>query len=133
MFKGHVIVSGKKRIIEIFSKNLKKKRRKGIILPVSAPFHSSLMKKAADNMKSKIEKTNFLAPKPNIISNVTAKEENEVEKCPPKIREDINWQIVRLCLLYKCDVADEPRRVVIGSCSTMKKNRTVMLFDKIVD
>ena len=34
------------------------------------------MKKAAENMKDKIENTNFLKPKPNIISNVTAKEED---------------------------------------------------------
>ena len=41
----------KKIAIEILNENLKKKRKKGIILPVSAPFHCSLMKKAAENMK----------------------------------------------------------------------------------
>ena len=46
-------------------------------MPVSAPFHCSMMQKACENMKDKIEKTDFLKPKPSIISNVTAKEEND--------------------------------------------------------
>ena len=43
-------------------------------MSVSAPFHSSLMKKASENMKDKLEKTNFLTPQPRVISNVTSKE-----------------------------------------------------------
>ena len=57
---GQVVVSGKKMVIEILNENLKKKKKKGILLPVSAPFHCFLMKKAAENMKDKIENTNFL-------------------------------------------------------------------------
>ena len=38
------------------------------------------MKKAAENMKEKINKFNFLKPKPSIISNVTAKEETDTNK-----------------------------------------------------
>ena len=36
-----------------------------------------MMKKATEIMKDKINNTNFLEPKPKIISNVTAKEENK--------------------------------------------------------
>ena len=57
---------------------MKEKKKKGIVLPVSAPFHCSLMKKAEKNMEGKINNTDFLKPKPSIISNVTAKEENDV-------------------------------------------------------
>ena len=100
---GQVVVSGKKNIIEILSKNLKAKKKKGILLPVSAPFHCSLMSKAAEHMKGKIESTNFLKPMPNIISNVSAKEESEVNKIKPLLidqitsrvrwRESINYMI----------------------------------------
>ena len=38
------------------------------------------MKEASKNMKDKIEKTDFLRPNPSIISNVTAKDENDVNK-----------------------------------------------------
>ena len=72
---GQVVVSGTKKIIEIFQSNLKKKKKKGILLPVSAPFHCSLMKVAAEKMREKIENAIFLQPKLPIISNVTAKEE----------------------------------------------------------
>ena len=88
-----VVVSGKKIVIEILNENLKKKKKKGILLPVSAPFHCSLMKKAAENMKDKIENTNFLKPKPNIISNVTAKEETNVNKIKPLLVDQITSRV----------------------------------------
>ena len=90
---GQVVVSGKKTVIETLNENLKKKKKKGILLPVSAPFHSSLMKKAAENMKDKIENTNFLKPKPDIISNVTAKEEIDVNKIKPLLVDQITSRV----------------------------------------
>ena len=74
---SQVVLSGTKKNIEILSENLKKKKKRGILLPVSAPFHCSLMKNASEKMKEKIMKTDFLKLKPNIISNVTAKEEKD--------------------------------------------------------
>ncbi len=91
--KSQVVVSGKKESIEILSNNLKKKRKKGILLPVSAPFHCSLMKKAAVNMKDKIESTNFVKSKPNIISNVTAKEEKDVNRIKPLLIDQITSRV----------------------------------------
>jgi len=90
---SQVVVSGEKNVIKILNENLKKKKKKGIPLPVSAPFHCSLMKKAAENMKDKIESTNFLKPKPNIISNVTAKEEVDVNKIKPLLIDQITSRV----------------------------------------
>ncbi len=90
---GQVVVSGKKMVIEILNENLKRKKKKGILLPVSAPFHCSLMKKAAENMKDEIENTNFLKPKPSIISNVTAKEETDVDKIRPLLIDQITSRV----------------------------------------
>jgi len=100
---GQVVVSGTKMVIEILNENLKKKKKKGILLPVSAPFHSSLMQKASQRMIDKIENTNFLDPKPSIISNVTAKEEDDVNIIKPLLinqitsrvrwRESVNYMI----------------------------------------
>ena len=72
---GQIVVSGTKKANDILNENLKKKKKRGIILPVSAPFHCSLMRKASEDMKDKIQNINLLKPKPSIISNVTAKEE----------------------------------------------------------
>ena len=98
-----IVVSGKKKIIESFAQNLKKKKKRGIILPVSAPFHCSLMKKAADNMDKKIKQTDFFKPNPCIVSNVTAKSEEEVGEIKSLLvdqitsrvrwRESINYMI----------------------------------------
>ena len=90
---GQIVVSGEKKVIEILNENLRKKKKKGILLPVSAPFHCSLMKSAADNMKDKIENTNLLKPKPNIISNVTAKEELDVNRIKPLLIDQITSRV----------------------------------------
>jgi len=90
---GQIVISGNKKAIEILHENLKKKRKKGIILPVSAPFHCSLMKKAAVAMKNKINASNFLMPKPSIISNVTAKEENDINRIKPLLIDQITSRV----------------------------------------
>jgi len=44
-------------------------------------------------MKDKIENTNFLKPKPNIISNVTAKEEMDVNRIKPLLIDQITSRV----------------------------------------
>ena len=90
---SQVVVSGEKKNIEILNNNLKKKRKRSVILPVSAPFHCSLMKKASEKMKDKIQNTNFLKPRPNIISNVTAKEETDINKIKPLLVDQITSRV----------------------------------------
>ena len=51
------------------------------------------MKKAAENMKDKISKTNFFKPNPSIISNVTAKQENDVNKIKPLLIDQITSRV----------------------------------------
>ena len=88
-----VVVSGKKKVIDDLSIKLKNKKKRGILLPVSAPFHCSLMQSAAEIMKEKIENTNFTNPKPHIISNVTAKEEIEINKIKPLLIDQITSRV----------------------------------------
>ncbi len=76
---GQVILSGNKTKIEKIQKIFKDKKIKCIPLKVSAPFHCSLMKPAAEKMKSKIESINFSKPIFPIISNVTAKPEESTD------------------------------------------------------
>ena len=73
---GQVIISGNIEKIENFKTFLKEKKIKSIPLKVSAPFHCSLMKPAAQKMQEKIDNTKFNKPLFEIINNVTAKEEN---------------------------------------------------------
>jgi len=71
---GQMVVSGNNNEIEKFILDLKSNSIKSIKLPVSAPFHCKLMKKATDIMGKEIEKLEFKDPKNILISNVTAKE-----------------------------------------------------------
>ena len=76
---GQVIVSGDKKSVENFKDYLKERKIKSIPLKVSAPFHCSLMKPAADIMKDKIDITKFKKPLFKIINNVTANPETDSE------------------------------------------------------
>ena len=51
------------------------------------------MKSALENMKSKIENTDFLKPNPSIISNVSAKEENDVNKIKALLVDQITSRV----------------------------------------
>ena len=80
---GQVIISGDKENVEKFQNLLKEKKVKSIPLKVSAPFHCSLMKPAAEAMKDKINNVKFRKPSFNVINNVTANAEldsNNIKK-----------------------------------------------------
>ena len=53
---------------------LKEKKVKNIKLPVSAPFHCSLMNKATDIMRDELSKLKFKKGMNTLISNITADE-----------------------------------------------------------
>ena len=69
---GQIILSGNKETLINFSNILKNEKKKSIFLPVSAPFHCSLMKSAAENMKSFLQNADFKYPNFQLVSNVTA-------------------------------------------------------------
>ena len=77
---GQVIVSGDKEKVDQLKINLKEKKIKFIPLKVSAPFHCTLMKPAAEIMKNKINNIQFKDPNFEIINNVTAKAEISSDK-----------------------------------------------------
>ena len=135
-----VVVSGKKKIIAILSDNLKKKNKKGIILPVSAPFHCSLMKKAAENMRDKIENTNFVKPMPPVISNVTAKDETDMNRIKPllidQITSKVRWR-ESIDYMIKSGVHNfleiGPGKILSGLVKKISKNVKVSNISTIED
>ena len=137
---GQVVVSGKKEIIDILNINLKKRKKRGIILPVSAPFHCSLMKTSADKMREKIESTIFLKSKPNIISNVTAKEESDPNKIKPllidQITSKVRWR-ESVDYMIKQGVSEfveiGPGKILSGLVKKINKNVKVSNINSIED
>ena len=86
---GQIIASGNIECIKLLQNNLKKDKIKSILLNVSAPFHCSLMKLAAENMKEKINSVNFKKPKFDIICNVTSETENNPDNFKKLLVEQI--------------------------------------------
>ena len=135
-----VVVSGKTESIENLNKILKEKRKKSIILPVSAPFHCSLMEKAAENMRKKIENETFSKPRPNIISNVTAAEEDDINKIKPLLidqitsrvrwRESVNYMINKEISNF---IEIGPGKVLSGLVKKINKEVQIKNINSIED
>ena len=72
---GQVVVSGHKEAVERTIEVAKAKGcKRGMLLPVSAPFHCPLMQPAADAMKEALEKVTLSTPSVPLIANVLASE-----------------------------------------------------------
>ena len=69
-----IILSGRNNDLDNLSKLLKTHKIKNIKLPVSAPFHCVLMRKATNIMSQELKKINFKKSEKILISNVTADE-----------------------------------------------------------
>lgn len=70
---GQVVVSGSKEAVEKAAELAKGLgARRVLMLPVSAPFHCSLMQPAADRMAEALQNTTFRAPVVPLIANVLA-------------------------------------------------------------
>jgi len=72
--EGQIVLSGKIEDLDKLIIILKENAIKNIKLPVSAPFHCSLMSKATSIMKEELDKLNFKQGNNKLISNVTANE-----------------------------------------------------------
>ena len=72
--EGQIVLRGKIQDLENLSTLLKEKKIKNVKLPVSAPFHCSLMNVATETMKEELSKLNFKKGNNPLISNITADE-----------------------------------------------------------
>jgi [acyl-carrier-protein] S-malonyltransferase len=72
--EGQIVLSGKTNDLEKLIFILKENTIKNIKLPVSAPFHCSLMNKATNIMSDELTKLKFIDGENKLISNVTANE-----------------------------------------------------------
>ena len=93
---GQVVLSGKTDDLDKLSLILKEKSIKNIKLPVSAPFHCSLMNSATKIMIEEIDKLNFKSGENTLISNVTADEISNIEELKDllikQIENRVRWR-----------------------------------------
>ena len=79
---GQVVIAGEKAAVERAMQACKSKGAKRVmLLPVSAPFHSTLMQPAAAKLQTYLDKLNLAAPKIAVINNVDV----AIESAPGKI------------------------------------------------
>ena len=102
---GQIVLSGNMEDLEKMTFDLKSANIKNIKLPVSAPFHCKLMKKATLVMNEEIKKLKFKEPKNILISNVTGKEikdSNELKNLLIKqIENRVRWRESVLLMINK--------------------------------
>ena len=93
---GQLVLSGKSNDLEKLTVILKSNNIKNIKLPVSAPFHCSLMNRATNIMNSEIAKLNFKDSNIKLISNVTANEIKNVDELKEllikQIENRVRWR-----------------------------------------
>ncbi|MEN9996800.1 MAG: Malonyl CoA-acyl carrier protein transacylase [Pseudomonadota bacterium] len=78
---GQTVIAGSKAAVEKACEILKAMgAKRALNLPVSAPFHSSLMKPAAEKLKEKLAATTFAAPQIPVINNIDVTVETDVDR-----------------------------------------------------
>ena len=137
---GQIIISGDKESVQLFQNLLKEKKIKSIPLKVSAPFHCSLMKPAAEIMKNKINKVKFYDPIFEIINNVTAKVEKNSDIIKDLLINQIYSTVRWRESLINMEVAGVknfievgPGKALIGMVKRTIKNSNCFSINSIAD
>jgi [acyl-carrier-protein] S-malonyltransferase len=87
---GQVVIAGSAAAAERAAALCKEAgAKRALPLPVSAPFHTSLMRPAADRLAEQIAATEFKAPQIPVVHNVTAQTESNPEKIKALMIEQI--------------------------------------------
>lgn len=91
---GQLVISGSKVAVELAAKLASEKgAKRAIMLPVSAPFHSSLMAPAAEAMRealASVEKHNPIVP---LIANVRAAPVTDANEIADLLVEQVTGQV----------------------------------------
>ena len=76
---GQIVIAGHREAVERAIVAAKAKgAKRGVLLPVSAPFHSSLLKPAADRLAAYLADVSITSPSVPVLHNVDARTANDV-------------------------------------------------------
>ncbi len=99
---GQVVISGTMAAVERAAELAKAAgAKRAIMLPVSAPFHSTLMQPAADAMAEALAGANIKAPVVAVVANVTASPTTD----PAEIKELLVKQVTGTVRWRECVLA----------------------------
>jgi len=78
---GQTVIAGSKAAVERACESCKARgAKRAVLLPVSAPFHSSLIRPAADKLAARLTELSFATPQIPVINNVDVALESDPEK-----------------------------------------------------
>ena len=89
---GQTVISGEAEAVAVASSRLKSAGARVVPLKVSAPFHCSLMRPAAERLARDLERVTFLPPKFGVVGNVTA-EIVDVPEAPRLLIEGVTTAV----------------------------------------
>lgn len=91
---GQIVISGHKAAVERAIDIAKEKgAKRGMLLPVSAPFHCPLMQPAADEMKAALANVKIERPRVPVIANVLAAPISEPEGIANLLVEQVTGSV----------------------------------------
>lgn len=91
---GQIVISGGKAAVELAISGAKEAGvKKAVLLPVSAPFHCSLMQPAADAMAAALAEIDIQAPRVSLVANVTASAGTDPEAIRNQLVDQVTGQV----------------------------------------
>ncbi|OXS99325.1 [acyl-carrier-protein] S-malonyltransferase [Notoacmeibacter marinus] len=91
---GQLVISGDKAAVEQAAELAKEKgAKRALMLPVSAPFHSSLMAPAADRMRAALADVTMNAPTVPLIANVTVSPLTDPAEIADRLVEQVTGRV----------------------------------------
>jgi [acyl-carrier-protein] S-malonyltransferase len=134
------VIAGSKTGVEKACEVLKAMgAKRALPLPVSAPFHSSLMKPAAEKLKARLAQTLFQSPRIPVVNNIEVKTESEPDRIRAALYEQafgpVRWvECVRdmksrgITNIVECG----PGKALAGMCKRIDAELTgLALFDPV--
>ena len=105
---AQTVIAGSKAAVDRACEVLKAGgAKRALPLAVSAPFHSSLMKPAAEKLKTMLEKTIFATPRIPVINNIDVRSETD----PDRIRDALYRQAFGAVRWVDCMLAVKGRGI----------------------
>lgn len=136
---GQVVIAGKAGAVDVAIEKLKAAGcKRALPLPVSAPFHTSLMRPAGDKLQEAMAALTFKAPQIPVVHNVNAQPETDPQKIKAILFEQIfspvQWTA---CVQYMAvqgittTVECGPGKVLSGLNKRIDKNLTCYGIDEV--
>lgn len=136
---GQIVISGKKEAVETACEKLKAAgAKRTIMLNVSGPFHSGMLKEAGDQLGEFLEGIEIQNPRIPYVANVTAAYVTEKEEVKPllakQVSSSVKWeQSVRAMLADGVDTFVEigPGKTLAGFIKKITKDVKVVNIDSL--